>query len=107
MTDCVHDDLEIASQASLLSSNGTSWLNMTLSVRCESCGTLFSWRGLNSGVPNPSEPVTSADGFELRAPIYPQPGGVVGLLKMAGLADRLQNGQQTALSGDADVRDPA
>ena len=90
MTDCVHDDLEIASQASLLSSNGTSWLNMTLSVRCESCGTLFSWRGLNSGVPNPSEPVTSADGFELRAPIYPQPGGVVGLLKMAGLEDRLK-----------------
>ena len=90
MTDCAHDDLEIASQASLLSQNGAEWLNMTLSVRCESCGTLFSWRGLNSGVPNPLEPVTSADGFELRAPIYPQPGGVVGLLKMAGLEDRLK-----------------
>src|SRR5207244_12269005 len=52
MTDCVHDDLEIASQASLLSSNGTAWLNMTLSVRCESCGNVFSWRGLNSGLPD-------------------------------------------------------
>jgi hypothetical protein len=90
MTDCIHDDLEIASEVSLLSQSGTAWLNMTLSVRCESCGTLFSWRGLNSGVANPNEPVTSADGFELRAPISPQPGGVVGLLKMAGLEDRLK-----------------
>jgi hypothetical protein len=88
--DCAHDDLEIASEASLLSQSGTTWLNMTLSVRCESCGTLFSWRGLNSGTANPNEPVTSADGFELRAPISPQPGGVVGLLKMAGLEDRLK-----------------
>lgn len=61
------------------------WRLAVLRIRCTTCRLQFAWRGLASGLPNPLEPTTSADGYELRAPISPRPGGVVGLLQSAGL----------------------
>lgn len=39
-------------------------------VRCADCGVRFRWLGLEMGL-SYSEPMTSVDGFELRAPIVP------------------------------------
>jgi hypothetical protein len=71
--------------------SGDLFMSIRIRVRCDSCGQHFSWRGLNSGVANADEPVTTADGYELVAPIVPRPGGVVGILAMAGLEDKLED----------------
>lgn len=84
--DCTHAALMLESHVEELTSPlGVQWLAIRLRIKCSTCNALFSWRGLNSGTPNPDEPVISADGFELRAPIVPGPGGVVGVLQMAGI----------------------
>lgn len=91
MTDeCAHDDLEVGSDVDQLTGPDGAYLSIRIRVRCDECGQLFSWRGLNSGVANPHEPTTTADGFELRAPIVPRPGGVVGVLALANLEGELK-----------------
>lgn len=85
MEGCTHEVLDIAASTD---AQGEVVI-MRIAIKCDACGLRYSWRGLNSGQPNESEPVTSADGYELRAPLIPRPGGVVGLLKMAGMEDKL------------------
>jgi hypothetical protein len=97
---CAHDDLEVGSSVDQLEEHGNTWLCIKLSVRCQSCNTLFSWSGVGSGLPNHLEPVVSADGYELRAPIVPRPGGTVGLLVRAGLEDRLLHPNQLEATAD-------
>jgi hypothetical protein len=87
---CSHDELEVGSDVDQLTGPDGPFLSIRLRVRCGDCGELFSWRGLSSGVSNPHEPATSADGYELRAPIVPRPGGVVGVLKLANLEGELR-----------------
>jgi hypothetical protein len=65
--ECPHTLLEFAPAVTVVDS--PAFVYATLSVRCEACGVLFHWRGLSSGHPNPDQPVVSADGYELRAPI--------------------------------------
>lgn len=89
VSDCAHDWLEVAPEVNETSGPDGSWLELRCRVRCGVCQEPFSFRGLNSGNSNPHEPVTSADGYELRAPIADRPGGVVGVLALAGLEGRL------------------
>jgi hypothetical protein len=98
---CAHDGLELGSDADLRVGPDGEFVVFRLRVRCDACGVQFSWRGLNSGVPNPLEPVTSADGYELRAPVVPRPGGVVGVLALANLEHELEPPSQTARAGGA------
>jgi hypothetical protein len=88
--DCEHDELEVATDVDRLDGPDGTFTVARVSVRCDGCGTLFSWRGLNSGVSNPYEPVTTADGYELRAPIVPRAGGVVVVLAFAGIEHELK-----------------
>ena len=88
MPDCEHEVLSISFDAVELH----VFRYASIRVRCDRCQMLFSWRGVKSGTPNPDEPVVSADGYELRAPITPGPGSVVGLLARAGMTDVLRNG---------------
>ena len=87
---CPHDDLVFACKVSApeVGTDDGFWLARVY-IRCDACSQNFSWRGIRSGEPNPSEPVVSADGFELRCPIVPHAGAVAGLLESVGLADRL------------------
>ena len=87
---CPHDDLEFSCRVSApeLGVAGGFWLARVY-IRCVACGQQFSWRGLASGDPNPELPCVSADGYELRAPLQPKAGAVVGLLESVGIADRL------------------
>jgi hypothetical protein len=85
--DCLHETLEFSPQVNVIQE--PAFLFAAVSVRCAACHQQFHWRGLTSGHPNPNEPVVSADGFELRAPIAPGPGAVVGLLDKTGLIDKL------------------
>ena len=87
MTDdsCLHDFLSIQSDA--LEYEGTRYL--TVSVRCAGCHVLWSFRGINSGGLDPNEPTCTADAYQLRAPIEPRPGAIVGVLSELGLEDRL------------------
>lgn len=88
MTDtCAHDFLSVATDA--LEPEG-QFRYLTVSVRCSGCHTRFSFRGLNMGHPNSDTPVVSADGYQLRAPIEPKPGSVVGVLVSAGLEASLR-----------------
>jgi hypothetical protein len=87
MTDCTHSQFEFRGDA-FKALEGWWWA--TLRVRCVECQQQFAFGGLNSGVENPNEPVVSADGYELRAPIVPRPGGVVGMLKLGGMESVLE-----------------
>jgi hypothetical protein len=88
--DCAHtSDFESLVQIHYLPQEAR-WL-CTVKLRCDNCQQQFSWQGLNSGHANGREPVTSADGYELRAPIAPHPGGVVGLLAHGGLEHALED----------------
>jgi hypothetical protein len=99
MTDtCLHDDLELGNRIDqMVDSDGTTYLLLRLSVRCQTCGESFSFAGLPSGIPNPTETVVSADGYEIRAPIYPRPGATVALLQSAGLEERLKEAMNGAM----------
>jgi hypothetical protein len=94
MPECAHDELEF--NASLINIEQPPFRFVRVRARCVTCFEFFHWRGIASGHPNPEEPVVSADGYELRAPIVAGPGAVVGLLERTGLGDVLvqpQNGQ--------------
>jgi hypothetical protein len=87
MTDaCPHEQLQIGSEFSALPEH-PECLIARIGFRCAECGQQYSFAGLPSGVANPIEPVVSADGYELRAPIYPRPGATVGLMREAGMED--------------------
>src|SRR4030095_2506496 len=83
---CQHDFLDISSDA--LEPEG-QFRYVTISVRCSGCHVLFSWIGVNTGHPNSEVPVTSAEGYALRATIVARPGGVVSILQTAGLERHL------------------
>jgi hypothetical protein len=86
--DCAHEQsLWLDSHVDVFTraDNSQRWISIRVRVKCAACDALFSWRGLNSGLANPDEPVVSADGFELRAPIAPGPGGTLGVLQLAGV----------------------
>jgi hypothetical protein len=87
---CEHTDIEIAARMEHCQAGAEEWLSLALNVRCAGCNVLFSWGGLSAGLPNPAGPVVSADGYELRAPLAPRPGSVVGILQRAGLERVLQ-----------------
>jgi hypothetical protein len=85
---CPHDDLEVGSRVDQIETpEGEKYLLLKLGVRCGMCGEKFSFAGLPSGLPNPKETVVSADGYELRAAIYPRPGATVGLMRDVGMED--------------------
>lgn len=95
MVECAHDDFEFSFNAQELSPGIAV---VAAQVRCASCQQQFHWRGLDVGSPNAELPVTSADGYELRAPIAFGPGSVVKLFEATGLLDRLQNPAEEAPS---------
>jgi hypothetical protein len=86
VSDCEHNGtFEVSTEIALGEPSGERMWIAVLGIRCAMCRQRFAWRGFNSGQPNPQEAVVSADGYELRAPIIPQPTGVVGMLRSAGL----------------------
>lgn len=93
MTDsaCMHQDLEFSPDMVENETPGGVFRFVTVRVRCAGCRLNFHWRGIESGHPNADEPTVSADGFELRAPILPGPGSIVGLMVATGLEDKLVN----------------
>lgn len=92
--ECQHDELEFTAQ--FMEADLALFRYALIYVRCTSCQQQFHWRGLESGRPNPDVPVTSADGFELRAPLVAGPGATVGLLQSVGLVDKLVNPENGA-----------
>jgi hypothetical protein len=72
--ECAHDELEF--NASLINIEQPPFRFVRVRARCVACYEFFHWRGIASGHPNPEEPVVSADGYELRAPIVAGPGAV-------------------------------
>lgn len=87
---CDHEDLIISPD--VVEEEATPPFRvLKLRVRCDACHEYFHFRGISSGHPNPDMPATSADGYELRAPILPGPGAVVGLMVKTGLEDKLVN----------------
>jgi hypothetical protein len=88
--DCPHDEFVYGAFIRAVDEPGyEQFIYVASSVRCSACGLAFHWRGVNSGPPNANEATVTADGYELRCPIAPGPGAVVGLLEHVGLADRL------------------
>jgi hypothetical protein len=86
VSDCQHQgSFEQTTEIETAEHDGQPVWQVLIGLRCAECRMQFAWRGLNSGQANQREPVTSADGYQLRAPIGPRPTGVVGLLQSAGL----------------------
>jgi hypothetical protein len=65
---CAHPDFEANVLVNRLEDVGR--FSADIHVRCATCGVRFRWLGLEMGL-DPARPMTSVDGFELRAPLEP------------------------------------
>jgi len=70
---CPHDDFTARVEVSRLTDTDggpVARFSADITVGCATCGLPFRWVGLPGGL-SPGQPMCSADGLKLRAPIEP------------------------------------
>jgi hypothetical protein len=75
MSACEHLDFDVVARIDrIIASKPDATIPVrfvaNVQVQCTQCKTRFAWMGLHQGL-HPTEPRTSVDDFELRAPIAP------------------------------------
>lgn len=74
MSDCKHERFQCSCAVTRLQDTKEpekiTGYTTDIKVHCMDCGIPFEWIGVSMGV-SPLEPMVSADGTELRAPIRP------------------------------------